>query len=219
VKKKFLIGLAPLVVLAAFAAVPAAQGAPHVYKNGVIAKEGTPVRWTEWGNIVFFNVNFSPECKNIVAGFLENPVGGGTAIGKVEAWFPFECVSAECTKFGGKFFEMSAEKMPWAASVTEPSAGAFRQKTGVKSERGGGPGRSVEFLVNCEGFVKLHPFGELSPLILNNGTTIGLKPGEIEFQKEASGELEEPEHGPWTLSGKLKTQGYAAQELIEVRNP
>jgi len=32
VKRKFLIGLASLVIVAAFAAVPAAQGAPHVYK-------------------------------------------------------------------------------------------------------------------------------------------------------------------------------------------
>jgi hypothetical protein len=108
--------------------------------------------------------------------------------------------------------------MPWAASITEPSAGVFRRKTGVKSERGGGPGRSVEFLVNCEGVVKTHPFGELSPLILNTGTAIGLKPGEFEFDAGA-GELESDTTGPWILSGKHKVQGYAAQELIEVKNP
>ena len=63
VKRKFLIGLASLVIVAAFAAVPAAEGAPHVYKNGVIAKEGTPLRTVEWGNFKFKTSMGEPECK------------------------------------------------------------------------------------------------------------------------------------------------------------
>jgi hypothetical protein len=226
-KKKFLVGVAPLVVVTAFLVIPAAsQGAcgtapncPHVYKNGVIGKEGTAVRQMAWGNAKLKNgVLGEIECKNIFAGFATNPVGGGAAEGKVAAFFPFECVSAECTKLGGKFIELVAEKMPWVAEVTEPSAGVFRQKTGVKSERGGGAGRSIEFLVNCEGVTKPHFFGENSPLILNNGTAVGLKPGEIEFDL-GSGELESDTVGGGTTAGKIKTQGYAGQELIEVKNP
>jgi hypothetical protein len=183
----------------------------------VIAKEGTPLRWTEWGNPKFRNGGgiAEPECKNLVAGFLENPVVGGNAIGKVEAWFPYECIEAGCMKQGGKFVEISPEHLPWRVDVTEPSPGVFRQKTGTKSERGGAG--SMEFLWNCEGFAKVHAFGEVSPLILNNGTTIGLKPGEIEFDP---GSLElESEVGPRRFSGKRKVQGYAGQELIEVKNP
>jgi hypothetical protein len=63
VKKKFLIGVAPLVVAAAFAPVPAAEGAPHVYKNGVIAKEGTPLRTVEWGNFKFKTTEGNPNAK------------------------------------------------------------------------------------------------------------------------------------------------------------
>jgi len=79
------------------------------------------------------------------------------------------------------------------------------------------PDPSNEYLYNCEGLSKPHPFGELSPLILNNGTAIGLKPGEIEFDL-GSPELES-EVGAFKSLGKRKTQGYAAQELIEVKNP
>jgi hypothetical protein len=215
-KMKFLIGLAPLVIVAAFVAAPAAEGAPHVYKNGVIAKEGTPVRTIEFGNAKFQNgVEGEVECKNILAGFLENPVGGGNAIGKVQAHFPFECVNANCIKMGGKFVELSAEHLPWRVEVTEPSAGVFRQKTGTKSERGGAG--SIEYLYNCEGISKPHPFGELSPLSLNNGTAIGLKLDELDF--DLGGSELESEVGAWKVGGKLKTQGYAAQELIEVKNP
>jgi len=178
------------------------------------------VRWTEWGNTKWQDgIIGEPECKLVDAGFAENPLGGGNAIGKVEAWFPFECVSAECTKLGGKFFEISAEHLPWRLEVTEPSAGVFREKTGTKSERGGAG--SVEYSYNCEGVLKQHPFGELSPLILNDGTTIGLKPTELEFDVR-SGELEpaEPATGARVrVRGKHKVQGYAAQELIEVKNP
>jgi hypothetical protein len=96
----------------------------------------------------------------------------------------------------------------------------FRQKTGKKSERGGAG--SVECFYNCEGGTnaKSHFFGELSPLIHNNGTTIGLKPGEIEVDA-GSGELESESggFGGVTVAGLRKVQGYAAQELIEVKNP
>ena len=153
--------------------------------------------------------------QNIVAGFSENPLGGGNAIGKVQALVLFECVNPECIKLGGQFIEISPEHLPWRVEVTEPSAGVFRQKTGTKSERGGAG--SVEYFANCEGVYKVHPFGEQSPLVLNNGTAIGLKPGQIEFDA-GSGELAS-EIGGVTLAGLRKTQGYAAQELIEVKNP
>jgi hypothetical protein len=216
--RKFLVRLALLLIIAAVAAIPmASQAAPHVYKNGVIAKEGTPVRTIEWGNTTIRNaMEGSFECKNILAGFSENPVGGGNGVGKVQAWVPFECGSVECVKLGGKFLEIAPEHLPWSVEVTEASAGVFREKIGKKGERGGAG--AIEFLYNCEGVFKEHPFGELSPLILNNGTAIGLKPGELEFDA-GSGELESPATGGWGSSGKRKTQGYAAGELIEVKNP
>ena len=116
---------------------------------------------------------------------------------------------------GGKFLALSAEHLPWRVEVTEPSAGVFRQKTGQKANVVE-PG-SIEYLLNCEGVSKPHPFGELSPLILNNGRAIGPKLGELDFT-QTTGELES-EVGPFKVAGRLKTQGYAGQELIEVKNP
>src|SRR5262249_3365742 len=97
----------------------------------------------------------------------------------------------------------------------EPTAGAFRHKMGAKSEKGGKG--SVEIFYNCEGALKAHPFGELSPLVLNNGLSIGAIPGEIEFAPGA-GELESEIEG-FKAEGRFKQQGFAAQELIEVKNP
>jgi hypothetical protein len=222
-KKKFLMGLVPLVVVAAFLVIPAAsQGVcgtapkcPHVYKNGVIAKEGTKVRLLNWG-VLNLTTRFPAECHYAVAGFLENPPGAGQqATGLVQVFSPYECVSTECILIGGKFFELKSEQLPWNVEITEPSAGVFRQKTGVKGEKGGKG--SQELFWSCEGIAGAHIFGETSPLILNNGTAIGLKPGEIEFEA-GSGELEGESPGP-KFQKNFKQQGFAGQELIEVRNP
>src|SRR6516164_2390182 len=62
-----------------------------------------------------------------------NPVGGGNAVGKVQASFPYECASTECIKLGGKALEIVPDHMPENVEVSEPSPGVFRQKTGNKA--------------------------------------------------------------------------------------
>src|SRR5262249_53330354 len=134
VKKKFLIGVAPLVVSAAFVLIPAAsQGAcgtapncPHTYKNGLILGEGKKLLTMMWGQTKLQNglVGIAV-CQNIFAGVAENPVGGGASTGLVSASFPFECTDATCLTLGGKFIELIPEHLPWKAEVTEPSAGVF----------------------------------------------------------------------------------------------
>jgi hypothetical protein len=216
VKKKFLIGLAPLVVVAALLVIPAAsQALPHVYKDGVIAAEGKPVRMIDWGVFHFTNKTVGQvECRDAMAGFLENPTGGGQAKGPIQMFSPYECVSAECTAIGGKFIEITGEHLPWVSEITEPSAGVFRQKIGVKGEKGGKG--SAELFINCEAVTKGHAFGETSPRVLNNGTTKGLKPGELEFDA-GSGEFEG--EFPGKIEAKFKQMGFANQEVIEVQNP
>jgi hypothetical protein len=214
-KKRFLIGLAPLVVTAFMVMPTVAQAVPHVYKNGVISGEAKKLRTISWGTAKLTNITLGPvECHNVFAGFSENPTGGGAAVGKVQAFYPYECVATTCASLGGTKIEITPEKLPWNAAVTEPEAGVFEQLTGKKGEKGGAG--SVEFLVNCEGVTKPHFFGENGTKILNNGLQIGTTPGEQEFLKSPN---LESEIGAGETEGKVKVEGYASQELIEVKNP
>jgi hypothetical protein len=176
---------------------------PHVYKNGVRVAEGKAVRSVSWGNLTLGGV----ECHNVMAGFLENPTGGGPPIGKVQAFAPYECVSGTC--------EFTAENLPWSTEVTEPQPSVFRMRSGNASKAPG----AVFVKENCVGSKNVQFFGEVAPKFLNNGTSIGIKPEEEEFDQPGSGELGSEGLGGLKFSGKIKTQGYAAQELIEVRNP
>jgi hypothetical protein len=228
-KKQVLAGLAPLLLIAALLLIPAASqsacftapNCPHIYKNGVISEEGRKLRTITWGDLTMTNATRGEvACRSLSAGYLENPIPGAFttgAIGQLQAFSAYECTAPTCFSMGGKFIEVTAEHLPWKPEVTEPSVGVFRERLGFKSERSSLP-EGVEFLVNCEGVIpKPHVFGQVEPLILNNGTVIGIHPGEIEFDAGA-GELES-EIGPWKLAGKLKFGGYAAQQLIDVKNP
>ena len=214
-KKRFLIGLAPLVVTAFMVMPTVAQAVPHVYKNGLISAEGKKLRTISWGTAKLKNITLGEvECHNVFAGYSENPTGGGAAKGQVQAFYPYECVAETCKALGGTKIEITSEKMPWNAAVTEPEAGVFDQVTGKKGEKGGSG--SIEFFVNCEGVTKPHFFGENVTKIQNNGLAIGSAPGEQEFLQTQN---LESEIGAGETIGKVKVEGYGAEELIEVKNP
>jgi hypothetical protein len=188
--------------------------APHVYKNGVIGGEGKKVRNIGWGTLKFTNATLGEvECHTISAGYLENPTGGGSAVGKVQAFASYECVSASCTALGGTGIEVTAEKLPWSAEVTEPE-GVFRIRTGNRIKAAGAAFQRV----NCIGVTNTQFSGEDAPKVLNNGKAIGSAPGEQEFDQPGSGELEGA-LGGLKIAGSIKVEGYGAEELIEVKNP
>src|SRR5262249_54195430 len=94
-KKKLLVGLAPLVVVAALLVMPAASQAactapncPHVYKNGVKSAEGKELHTLAWGTLHLKTTVAigEVECRNVFTGVLENPVGGGQAKGLIEVF-------------------------------------------------------------------------------------------------------------------------------------
>ena len=70
----------------------------------------------------------------------------------------------------------------------------------------------------CLGLFNEQFFGEQTPKILNNGVTIGALPGEGEFDAGADA-LESAFFGTGTTTGRVKSEGYGAQELVEVKNP
>jgi hypothetical protein len=187
----------------------------HVYKNGAIGAEGEQVREIAWGTLKFNNASFGAfECHTISAGFMENPTGGGSAIGKVQAHFPYECVSENCKASGGTAIELTPENLPWSTEATEVEGGAFRLRTGNRVKAAG----AVFLTVNCVGVKNTQFFAEVVPRILNNGISIGSLPDEEEFDP-GSGELESEALGGLKLAGRVKFEGYGGQELIEVKNP
>ena len=145
---------------------------------------------------------------------MENPTGGGSAIGKVQGYFPYECVSASCKSSGGTAIELTPENLPWSTEATEVEGGAFRMRTGNRIKAAG----AVLLRVNCVGVNNTQFFAEDVPKVLNDGITVGSAPDEEEFDQPGSGELES-EAGGLKLAGKVKFEGYGAQELIEVKNP
>ena len=99
--------------------------------------------------------------------------------------------------------------------MTEPKAKEFRLKTGHSKVKEAG---NIEFFVNCEPVTKTKFFGENAPKALNNGSSIGSKPGQLEFEAGA-GALESTLIGKGTTAGKIKLEGYEEEELISVKNP
>jgi len=245
-KKKFLIGLGPLLVTAAFMVMPAVSQAnhhpvcgtppncPHLYKNGVIGTAGKKVRQIAWGTLELKNKFLgSLICHNVFAGYGENPVGGGAAVGQVQAFYPYECEDLVCTTtLGGKAIHVNPlpNSFPWKAEVFETANGKkeFRQATGLKgptkNKKPTTPG-FIDFEVNCEGVTTPEFFGEQDPLLQNNGTAIGSGPGTELLQPEKvnpeSHDLESEIEivGTGETEGPIKVEGYGEEELLEVKNP
>jgi hypothetical protein len=188
---------------------------PHVYKNGVTGSEGKPLRWIAWGTLKLSNATLGEvECHDVMAGSVENPTGGGSPIGKLQAFAPYECISESCKTLGGTAIAVTPENLTWSAEVTEPAVGVFRMRSGNRSKAAG----AVFVRVNCVGVKSVQFFGEYAPRVLNNGVSIGTAPDEEEFDQPGSAELESEASGGLKFSGKVKIEGYGAQELIEVKN-
>jgi hypothetical protein len=88
----------------------------------------------------------------------------------------------------------------------------------MRSGNGSKAAGAVFVRLNCVGVKSVQFSGEYAPKVLNNGLSIGGVPAEDEFDP-GSGELGSEGFGGLTFSGKVKTEGYAAQEFIEVKNP
>jgi len=203
--KRILVGLVPVLVIVAVAVAPStALAVPHVYQNDSKLTEGEPLPIIMWGNLKPLNATTGEEeCHYAVGGYLENPTGGGAAVGKIETFDAYSCVAEGCASDGGKI-KVAAEILPWALDVGEES-GVFRDEI-----------TGVNITYDCEGILSVLVHGEFKPKA-KNGTSIGSKPSEAEFD-EGSGELES-ELGPFRFGGKLSVEGYGKEQLVTVKNP
>jgi len=210
--KKLLAVPVPLLAMAAFAVAPsAALAVPHVYQNGNRLAEGEPFSTIEWGTVGLSDVEIGREveCRYVVGGYAENPEGGGAAIGKVEAFDPYDCVAEGCASLGGEI-KVTVSGLPWSVEVIEESGPVFRDKT-----------TGIEVTIDCTGESSALFKGEWKPKAIN-GSAIGSKPSTDEFGS-GSGELEGSEDGEpvgkLKASGKVNVLGYSKEQLVAVKSP
>jgi hypothetical protein len=220
----------------------AAQAAPHWYKNNSRLEEASKLPYISWG---FLGV-FDSQCRFAVAGHIENPAGGGTGVGAIEAVDTYECNNETCEMAGGKIglvFEDENEpgtavQLAWPTELTEAVKGTIRLN-----------GRDIRFLFRCQfgheaareeevsegehkGDIRrsaseynapgatictTEPGYGLEPKI-ENGSSPGL-PSKISFG-DGSGELRcGGSFGNARFEGKLKLMGYNESELLTTKNP
>jgi hypothetical protein len=246
--KKLLIGLAPLLVTASIAVMPAvAQAAPHYYKNLALLEEGTKLPYISWGTLSLSSAAGSVECENAVAGYVENPTGGGAGKENDEAFDAYNCKSEACEGAGGKIgviFENENEPGPvvqinWPGELTEAVKGTIRLNSTnvrvfvrcqfahippIEEEVKSGPltgltqRTTVEFIAPGASACTTEPGKGNSQPKTENGSSTG-KPGKTAFGA-GSGELEcGAAAGKGKTEGKLKTMGYNESELLSTKNP
>jgi hypothetical protein len=197
--KKLLIGLAPLLAIAAFAVAPTvAQATPHYFKNLVLSKESEKVPYVSWGTLSLESKAGKVECENTVGGFDENPAGGGAGKEETDSFYAYNCKNAACTGAGGKIgviFENEAEPGPitqlkWPGELIEPSAGLIR----LKSE-------NVRVFVRCE-FAHLAPSEKEGTTKLEERTTTEINAPGAAPCTSGKGGSSEPEQKNGSSTGK-----------------
>lgn len=182
--KKLLMGIAPLLAVAAFAVAPAmASAAPQWHRNGVLIPEGEHVPVATYGHLTLTASNgASVSCDVIDKGHVWNE--GGVGMDSIEAFDNENCTSNFCPVE----VTVPAEGLPWP-SVLEEVAGVIRDKIGTAA-------KPIKVTVHCA--TEELPFtGTLTPKIENN------TPSWAEFDA-GSGELS----GPGGLTAKVTGKDY-----------
>ncbi len=144
--KKLLTGLAPLVAIAAFVAMPAVSQAAegHFFKNGTLIPAGEKIPIFSWGKLTLEPVPASKgaptTCENLAGGFVENPTGGTAGIGQTTRFATYNCTNAECPageveiapglKVEKEFEVVSnPEDLPWPSVLTEETEGIIKTES------------------------------------------------------------------------------------------
>jgi len=210
-RRKIFIGLAPLLAVAALTVPAAASAAPQWFVNGSELKEGKTVDVVTWGLLSLKSAAGEITCKTIDSA--ENIGGGAGGPGKdiVKTAIFYDCVSAGCPGT----ITATAEPTPpntithlgWPTVLEEIGPGEFRDR-----------GTEIKVRIKCV-VGEVTPLntifaGELAPLAKNGSSAA--KPSFTEYDP-GSGELISPEVGPGKTTGKDKSMGFLAQEVITVK--
>ena len=125
--RKFLVRLAPVLVIAAFAVMPAAAQAVHWQKNGTNTPNGEKLQTISWGTLTLESSAGNISCHNAAAANIENTAT--EAKQETIAFATWECkpLSGECAEEGLKE-RATPKNYPWTGNVTEPEAAVFKSK-------------------------------------------------------------------------------------------
>jgi len=182
--------------------------------------EGQKLPFISWGTLQYEAIAFGLiECRHVFSGNLQNPVGGGSGEGELEALSTYNCVSASCESAGKteEVFPVGLDNplvSSWELHLLEQPVGTFKLRMGNKNAESK---KKIALKLICKGVLEGEAHGELSPN-MKNGTSIGASPSKVEFRGAESGELEgSPEN--IVSKGKTKLMGYEGQDLITVKNP
>ena len=190
-KKKLLVGVAPLLAVASFAIAPAAaQAEPHWYIKNVLVGS-TPTTIATSGALTLNVLGATIKCKVTDAEEIWNPAGGGAGVDVMTAFVLTKCknkvASPPCPKGP---ITVNAEGLQWPSRLySEPAPSTVIRDEIVK----------VRLWVGCagsSGTVGDEFEGSLSPEVVVGGLNFG--PG--------SGSLEDAFSNPLTVTGvdKLK---------------
>jgi len=218
-KKLITIGIAPLFATVAFAMTPtAAQAAfePQIWSEGALQTLGESVPVISWGDL---SLKGAAEitCHNVIGGQSENPLSGKAAVGTVDEFAAWGCVSNFACPAGTKP-GVEPQNLPWPTHL-------FLSGTKNRSEATG-----VEVVIGCVVPPADHVTGttfvtsaakKQFPLApegsgANEKGSEALHPGKY-FYDSGSGELEAKGSGgtvTGVTEGLLKTLGYNEQEHV-----
>jgi hypothetical protein len=239
--KKLFTGLAPLLAIVAFAAMPvAAQAEPHeghYFKNSAKIAEGASVPVIGWGTLTLSSAAGIVSCHNAVGGEVGNPSGGKAGTGKTLQFSTWACTqtTGSCKSIPGvvetrvvatslkakKAVLLGAEGTGWPSVVGSPPENLEEEPFRVTSTVGNAeaveaPVTGVKFECYVGGKFEgeIVFYGSSTPKN-KNGTTCA-KPTLVEFGA-GSGELEALAGAvKGTTTGKAKLLGYEEQELITI---
>jgi hypothetical protein len=223
--KKFLMGLAPLLAIVAFAVAPAVSQAaePCYTKSSPLCSsvKETPIEVYAWGTLTLKTVvggTGEVTCHNAAAGTIKNPaVGKGE--GETVEFATYDCAASTCPAFT----KVEAESLPWPSLLEEKAPPKIRAKTsGVKVSIACFASKAAsEFKEEQAGTKALGSaqfVGSNEPELINKNSA-SPQASLIEFDPE-SGMLEAEGSGGTVLGkteGKLQNLGYAHQEIIHAQ--
>jgi hypothetical protein len=225
VSKKILIGLAPLLAVAALVVPVAAQAVPRYFSNNGVLKESAG-KFGEagvkevmgWGTIDLKGETGDPamdlKCRNVVGGMVWNPVGGGNGKGETQTSAVFDCETTLCA--AETVVNVVPEELPWLSELSE---GGLAKTNRFRSHT-----EHVKIDATCNGLSAAHFEGSYqpgAPAGEDKGTGAA-HPGFLEFDQglppSPSGELKEVElGGTAAIKGIVHQFGYAEQELIQAK--
>jgi hypothetical protein len=149
-------------------------------------------------------------CRDVIAGDVWNPIGGGAGKGKTQAWAVFDCETNIC--IAGNVVNVVPENLPWISELTE---GGLAKTLLFRSRN-----EKIKEDVTCNGESARHFQGSIqpgAPAGEDKGTSAA-HPGFLEYDQPGSGGLEEVElTGTMGSNGVVHELGYNEQELIQVK--